>query len=361
MESNVKLELTPAEVRAFRMPKGCSARVLDSFGVGIDDHAFIDGNAARAFAMDSLSGTQTSPSVMTPVQFLQYFLPESIEVVTAKRTIDELIGRDIVASWEDEQVVTTVVEHTGSARPYGDTTTTSLSNINLNFEPRTIVRYEEGFEINLLEEARASKVKINAAAEKRKALSESLAIELNNVGFNGYNGGNNRTYGFLNDPNLPAYVSVATGASTSTQWSNKTFLEICADIRTAMQALRTRSGNRLNPQADETTLAMSSNRYEYLSTVTELGVSVMQWLKGTYPKLRIIPAIELDEANGGANVFYLFADKFNGKKVFRQNVVQTLRLLGVARREKGYTEAYTNATAGVMLNYPVGVVRYTGI
>ena len=361
MESKVKLELRPDQVRGFKMPKNCSAAALDCLGITADPHAFIDGSAPKFAAMDSIQGTQTTPSVMTPIQFLQYFAPEAIEVVTAKRTIDELIGRDIVASWEDSEVVSTVVEHTGSARPYGDTTTTVLSNINLNFEPRSVVRFEEGFEVNLLEEARASKVKINVAAEKRNALSESMAIELNNVGFNGYNGGNNRTYGFLNDPNLPAYTTVATGASTSTNWSSKTFLEICADIRTAVQALRTRSGNNLNPQADEMTMAISSNVYEYLSTTSTYGNSVMDWIKTNYPKMRIIPAIELDEANGGANVFYIFADRIKGKKVFAQNVVQTLRLLGVARREKGYTEAYTNATAGVMLRYPIGVVRYTGI
>lgn len=352
--SYVKLSLTPSQVKPFQMPKNCSEKTLESFGFAID------ANAKKRTAMDALTGLQTVASTMTPVQFLQYFAPDIVQVVTAQRAIDEILGRDIVADWEDSQVVTTIVEHSGTSRPYGDTTTTPIADININFEPRTIVRMESGIEVNLLEEARAAKVKVDLPAQKREAVSRLLAIDLNSIGFSGFNNGQNRTYGFLNDPNLPAYVTVATGAGLGTEWSTKTFLEICKDIRTMVAALRVKTGNLIGSNTNMT-FVVSANAVEYLSTTTDLGMSVLEWINKNYPNMRVLSAIELDAANGGANVAYLFADELEGQRVWKQNVVQTFRLLGIARREKGYTEAYSNATAGVILRIPAGVVRYTGI
>ncbi len=66
-----------------------------------------------------------------------------------------------------------------------------------------------------------------AAESKRESAGLALEQQRNAVGFYGYNSGNNFTYGFLNDPNLPAYMTVAaTGTGSSTLWSTKTFLEI---------------------------------------------------------------------------------------------------------------------------------------
>lgn len=352
--SYTKLSLTPDQVRPFKMPKDCSENTLAKFGIGVSPEV------KTRTAMDSLAGLMTTASVPTPVQFLQYFLPQVVEVVTAAMTIDEILGRETIGEWKQEKIVTTIVEHTGTPRPYGDTTSTPLANVNMNFEPRTVVRMEEGIEVNLLEQERSAEVKLDAAEQKRKAAAKALALELNRIGFFGFNNGQNRTYGFLNDPNLPAYVSVASGVSGYT-WSVKTFLEICKDIRTAVAGLRTKSGNLVNPMTTNMTMVVPTACIEYLSTTTDLGMSVTEWINKTYPKMRVISSIELDEANGGANVFYLFADELDGQRTFRQLMVQAFRLLGIARREKGYTEAYSNATAGVILNMPIGVVRYTGI
>ena len=37
-----------------------------------------------------------------------------------------------------------------------------------------------------------------------------------------------------------------------------------------------------------------------------------------------------------------------------------LRLVGVEQHAKNFLESYSNATAGVMLRIPVGLVRFTG-
>jgi len=166
------------------------------------------------------------------VQCLQSWLPGFVRVITAARKIDTLIGITTAGKWDDEEVIQGVLEPLGEAAAYGDYTNIPLSSWNVNFERRTVLRFEKGIKVGLLEDARSARVRINNAAEKRSAAALSLDIVRNRVGFYGYNGGANRTYGFLNDPALPAYISAgATGTGSSTLWSLKTFLNITADLR----------------------------------------------------------------------------------------------------------------------------------
>jgi hypothetical protein len=264
------------------------------------------------------------------------------------------------------------MEPTGLAQLYGDYTNVPLASWNLAFERRTIVRFEEGMQVGVLEEARASKVRVASAARKRASATLALDIQRNRVGFYGYNSGNDRTYGFLNDPSLPAYVNVPNGAAGTPQWSTKNFQEITADIRNAVGALIVQGGgvikggpNAQNPTA--MTLALPLGTDNYLSVTTDFGMSVADWLKKTYPNMRVVVAPELAAANGGANVFYLYADEINdgdsddGGQTFIQIVPTKFKTLGVEKRAKNYLEDYANATAGIMLKRPYAVVRRSGI
>src|SRR5574343_897239 len=140
-----------------------------------------------AMGMDSLQGLTTTASITTPIQFLQNWLPGYVNIVTAARKIDALVGIMTAGSWEDEEIVQGVLEHTGSATPYGDYTNVPESSWNANFERRTVVRMEEGLRVGRLEEARASRIRMDSAGEKRNADQLALEIERNKIGFYGYN------------------------------------------------------------------------------------------------------------------------------------------------------------------------------
>lgn len=305
-------------------------------------------------------------SIATPVQFLQNWLPGLVRTITALRTIDELVGITIGGSWSDEEVVQQVLELTGSAVPYGDHTNVPLTSWNLTYERRGVVRFEQGFNVGRLEADRTSRIpNMDTAAEKRGAVSVSLEILRNRVGFYGYVDGDTRVFGYLNDPNLPAYVTVANPGS-GTGWSVKTFLQITADIRMAVAALRTQSGSQIDPAKVDTVLGIASAAVDYLSVTSDFGISVADWLSKTYPKMRVVASPELDGANGGANVFYLAAEKVDdgssdGGRVFEQIVPAKFQSLGVEQRAKSYLEDYTNALGGVMLKRPWAVVRRSGI
>lgn len=321
----------------------------------------------KAFGMDADPVVPlTTPSISTPVQFLQSWLPGLVHIITAARKIDDLVGITTQGRWEDEEIVQTVLEHTGESVPYGDQTQIPLSSWNVNHERRSIVRFEEGLRVGKLEEARAAAMNVGSAQEKRAAAAAALEIIRNKVGFFGYNNGSNKTYGFLNDPELPAYVSVPVGAGGFTEWSTKTFLEIQADILTWLTALRVQSQDQIDPGSTPITMALATAARDQMSKTSDFGISVTAWLNEAYPNVTVVSAPELDGANGGENVAYVYATSVtdgstDDGRTFVQVVPAKLQTLGVENGAKGYTEDYSNATAGVMLKRPYAVYRASDI
>lgn len=354
--------LSARQVRALEGFNVEEFRSLAKIGIGLDSKVV----QKMMVAMDALQPTVTTGSIGTPVQFLQEWLPGFVFIITAARKIDELIGISTVGSWEDEEIIQGVLERTGTSVPYGDYTNVPLSSWNTNFERRTVVRFEEGMKVGNLEAARAGRMRVDDSGMKRESAALALEIIRNTVGFVGFNSGLGNTFGFLNDPNLPNYGTVPAGASTSTLWSTKTFLEICKDIRTAIVALRTNSQDTIDPESVNLTLAISTDAVDWLSTTSDFGISVRDWLKQAYPRIRVVSAPQLNNANSSANVFYLYAESISDMstddgRVWIQPVPTKFQVMGVQQLTKAYEEDYSNATAGALLKRPYAVVRYTGI
>ena len=363
--------IAPRDMRALDGFNAAEYRSLNRIGINMNDQAvrrLMAGQRAAmdaAQAMDALQPTITTASVGTPVQFLQNWLPGFVFVVTAARKIDDIIGLMVTGAWEDEQVVQGILERTSSSVPYGDTTNVPLSSWNTNFNYRTVVRFEEGLKVGVLEAARAARMQVDDAGMKREAAALALEITRNAVGFYGFNAGDNLTYGFLNDPGVGAYVQVAAGVAGRT-WAVKTFLEITRDIRTAIVALRTQSQDTIDPEKTDLTLVVSTNAVDYLSTTSDFGISVRDWMKEAYPRIRVVSAPQLNGAYMSDNVFYLQADKLDdmstdGGRVWIQAVPTKFQVLGVQQLAKAYEEDYSNATSGAMCKRPYAVVRYYNI
>lgn len=366
--SRTRAALTPADCRRAVVMTAEDVKdyaALAALGINIGNVGQVRTMAA-AFGMDDTQGLQTTASIAAPVQFLQTWLPGFTRTLTQARKVDDLIGLSIVGNWEDEEIVQGIMEPTAKATLYSDGGPVPLSSWNVAYERRSVVRFEQGINIGVLEEARAARMKVNTANEKRSGAGLALDILRNSIGFLGYNGGNNRTYGFLNDPSLPAYSTVANGASASPLWSSKKFLEITADIRSVAQALRTQMGDTFDPLSEPWTLAIATNVVEYLGVTSDFGISVQDWLSKTYKGCTVKSAPELNAANGGANVMYGYPETVNDgatddSRVWVQLVPAKFQTIGVAKTAKGYVEDYSNACAGVMCKRPYAVVRRSGI
>lgn len=341
-----------------------AVQALARIGININPQVVHQQVRALAGGDSSFAAPVTTGSIATPIQFLQAWLPGFVSVITAARKIDKAIGITTVGNFHDQEVVQGIVEPANSATEYGDYSAIPLSNLNTNFERRTVVRGEHGMSVAMLEEARGQAMNLNVGEQKRQAAAIGLEIMRNAIGFNGWYVGNNRTFGLLNDPNLPAYVAVAGGG-----WATKDALSIMSDIRTAIAALRTQSKDNIDPENTDLVLLVATPVVDYLSTVTVQGISVRDWLTQTYSRIRVESAPELGGVAAGANAFYLFADEVDvsldgstdGGMVFKQLVVTKFMTVGVEKKAKRYVEDFANATAGVLCTRPYAVVRYSGI
>ena len=373
-QSEVHSSIGPREVRPVRMTANDVHNFYELARIGIHLDQKVVGQMMDGLGFDGndvlmtpnpLTGLTTA-SISTPIQFLQAWLPGFIPIITAARKIDELVGIQTAGSPEDEQIVQGVLEPLGTAQPYSDYGNVPFSSWNTNFVYRTIVRFEKGMSVGWLEDLRSARIKVNTAAEKRNAAAMALDIQRNRVGFYGYNDGSGITYGFLNDPNLPNYNTVATGTG-GYLWSQKTFLEITADIRTALAGLQTASYDTIDIQKTPITMAVAMSRYQYLTVTTAYGTqTVKQWLQENYPNVRVVSVPELDAANSSAYVAYFYAEKIedggsDGGATFVQVVPSKFQALGVEKKAKSYVEDYVNATAGILLKRAYAVYRISGI
>ena len=348
------LDEAPAELRTMEN--------LALMGVSMNEKA-----SAVKYVMDALP-TQgvTAPTAQVPVQFLQHWMNKIITVVTQATTADEFLGRSTYGEWYQESIVLRIRELTGMPRPYGDHAQAPLSRYNYNQEDRTIVRFAQGILTGALEEARLAAMgqKASAYESDRAALGLGFKLNTNAVAFFGYNLGQNKTYGILNDPNLFPYLSVpaaTVGSSTVTKWAEKDFYAIVRDLNTAVAALQKQCAGNFIPSKHAFKLGVALSCDAYLNEVNEHGHSVREFIARTWPKCEVLAIPEFDGALAGDNVMYLKLEDLAGSPVVEQIVPAAVRLVGSVPRASGLYELYTDATAGTFVEQPLGIVRFFGI
>ena len=361
--SKERSHIPARKVKALQIGAQDAADVRSLGALGIN---YTDAQVARmAAAFDGLDAPSLTPTITTPVQFLQNFLPGFVYVMTQPRTIDELIGITTIGDPIDEEIIQPTLEHAGKSTLYGDLSNIPLAGVGNGYERRTITRHEMGLRVGWLEEKRAGRASVDVANEKRAAAGLSLEITRNRIGFYGFNNGTNRTYGFLNDPGLPAYVAVPAGTGGTT-WATKTMDEICADIRLFMSSLTDSSKGLIDVESTPITMALSLDKVNQLNKINTLGISVKAFIRDSYPTLRIKGSVDLNNANGGADVAYVYAETVpgtgtDGGRVIEQFVPSKFQMLGSENGAKHYTEDFLMATAGVMVKRPWAIARFTGI
>jgi len=342
------------------------AATLAKMGVGMPR---INSAMRNMIAMDSITQPVTTPSVGTPVQFLQEFLAGLVYILTTARKADTLAPVMTVGRWSDQEIVQQVLEHLGAPGLYKDHGDLPLTSWNLTYDRRDIVRFELGLQQQILEDERGQAIDLNSAQEKRAAVALAFEILRNEVFFNGYTTGGMRTYGILNDPNLPNFVTVAAGGGGGTEWSGKTVDERISDIVTAIQSLRLQSGSNIDPKSMALTLGLPSNVVDLMHDVdgpNTYGYTVQKWLNENYPNITVEAIPQFENANAGESVFYLYAESVpgtgtdDGRSIY-QLVPAKMQPLNTVQTVKGFDEGYTNALAGCYVKRGYAIVRFTGV
>ena len=340
---------------------GTDEATLSALGFSVSPHAL------RAMAMDAMEypAMATTPSIGTPVQFSQYWEPDVIKTIFAKQMADELMTTVTAGSWEDSQIVQTIEELIGNAVPYSDYANPSNAQYNFNFQTRSILRFQKSVQIGALQEKRAAQMRVNARATATKGAHLALDVMRNQIAFTGFVEGTEAAYGVLNDPNLLPYGTLSVGAAGYTTLNSKTNIEIVNDFRNKAQELATQLNGNFNPQSDKFTIWLPVNCQLALTAVPQYTngnapFSVEAFIKTTWPNCEVKFIPQLNEAVGGENVMYIVKDDVMGSDTLKQYVPARLFMVGYERKSTSTIEVYSNATAGVFVRYPIGIVRYIG-
>ena len=305
--------------------------------------------------------TFTAQNIGMPAGILTALNPQAVENILALRTGDLALGkREKLLDWADEKYFTPMIERTGQTTPYSDFGMPLVSGLNANFNETGHYRFTAKYQHGNLEAAQYQKGRINYQAFLLSAVTEALAVELNNVAFNGYINNSSLSYicyGLLNNPELPSYEAALK------TFEAMTWQEVMNFFTKAVTTLTQKTGNNINGESRIRVVISASAFNSLKSKWTDLGISAYEKLQGLYPNMYFISAIELDNAETNQNVIYFIGESNAGGIADSTKLgYSELALAGnVVQTDNGYSQAISAGTCGALVFKPSFIVRYQGI
>lgn len=308
----------------------------------------------------------TTPNIQLPAGALMYIRPKAVEVLTAPEAADKIAAPQKNGNWGDEIVNIKVKEYLGHTSPDDvEDDDGLLSGVNYSNVQRGVYYYRSGWRVNDREEATVGALQENARANKVEAAMRALRIDRNLFFLKGvsFKGLSAPIYGYLNDPSLSAYITVAAGASGDTEWSEKTPEEISNDITDAWAQLNTQSNGlaaEMLSKGKRLKLFLSPASEALFKRVNGYGLSAYKAVNENYPGIEVVAVPQMAGANSGANVFYLSIDT-DGNDTVLNSYVEMARAYPIFQKDGVLSQKISAATSGGVVQYPMFVVRYTGI
>ena len=192
--------------------------------------------------------------------------------------------------WETESVRIPTVSYDGHSELYADYGNGGMSTINSNWIARDTLRMMTTVSYGELEIQMYGQAKIDAIGQKREGMAERIALEQDKVWFFGYEG--KQVYGLLNAPELANKMAVSpNGASGTSYWSTKTYLEMVADVISLQAKIQVSTMSRADCYKDKFYLMVPPVNMAYFATPGPFGFpSLKTYLLETYPGMQIVAA-----------------------------------------------------------------------
>ena len=317
-------------------------------------------NSERNVFSDAMP-TFTAQNIGMPAGILTALNPQAVENILALRTGDLALGkREKLLDWADEKYFTPMIERTGQTTPYSDFGMPLVSGLNANFNETGHYRFTAKYQHGNLEAAQYQKGRINYQAFLLSAVTEALAVELNNVAFNGYIKNSSLSYvcyGLLNNPELPDYEQAQKNFDTM-DWQ-----EVMNFFTKAVTKLTQKTGNNINGESKIRVVISASAFNSLKSKWTDLGISAYEKLQQLYPNMYFVSAIELDKVENNEKAIYFIGESNAGGIADSTKLgYSELALAGnVVQTDNGYSQAISAGTCGALVFKPSFIVRFKGI
>lgn len=305
--------------------------------------------------------TLTAPNTAIPEGMLTNLMSRTIEIFTARRSAEEVMGsKQKVMEWEEMAGAFPVIEKTGGVDPYSDFGRPRGVGMNANWVRLNQYRFTTNIEVGDLMAAQYAKARLNYVSIKNASAAESLAIEFNRIAWNGVATNTAlEVYGMLNHPNLKPYETIAVS------WDNASYDQIKADIAKLIDVLQEQSGDNVNTESDKIKIALPPSKLTYLKLSTnEMGFQLLDLLKKAFPNIEFISAPELKKAyTGGKDVLIMQA--FNSVGGTDENGVLGFSELGrmsrMVMQTNGYNQEMQGGSSGYTPFKPTHIVRAQGV
>lgn len=342
-----------------------TVEALAAQGIGFNAKALTD-------VMDE-SPMATDPGINAPWFYLNYMAKKPIQVVTQRTTMDEILGRTQEGSWAHNTITKQFREFSGRTAEYKDFADATAPRVNRGYsrDTRTIIRLSAGLIVGELESRQSALVPgmYSPHQDKRESLALLMKLDRDAIGYFGYQVGDARCFGLLNDPRLDPFYQVpaakdASGGTTGTvtKWQDKSAHDIIRDLQFAMSKVMVRARGNFIPATTPFKLVIPVGCDQYLNKITECGgYSVRKWIADNWKACTIVNSPVFDGALGGENVFYIIASKFGTGPTAEQIVPSSLFMVGSMKRETGHSELWSMATLGTFVLQPMGIGRFFGI
>ena len=317
-------------------------------------------NSERNVFSDAMP-TFTAQNIGMPAGILTALNPQAVENILALRTGDLALGkREKLLDWADEKYFTPMIERTGQTTPYSDFGMPLVSGLNANFNETGHYRFTAKYQHGNLEAAQYQKGRINYQAFLLSAVTEALAVELNNVAFNGYIKNSSNAYicyGLLNNPELPDYEQAQKNFDTM-DWQ-----DVMNFFTKAVTKLTQKTGNNINGESRIRVVISASAFNSLKSKWTNLGISAYEKLQQLYPNMYFVSAIELDKVENNEKAIYFIGESNAGGIADSTKLgYSELALAGnVVQTDNGYSQAISAGTCGALVFKPSFIVRYQGV
>lgn len=309
----------------------------------------------------------TAPNINAPFGALAYIRPQAVEVLTAPRVSDRIARAQKNGNWGDEVVIIKVKEFTGATSPDdGLHDDGLLAKTKYNSINRGVYYYRAGWDSNDRAEGTVATFAENYRADQAESAMRSLAIDRNKFFFNGVatQGLSAPIRGLLNDTDLGAYETVPS-VGGNVAWTAKSAEEIANDITIAYAKLNAQSnglaGEGIASGRGKLVLAVASTSEPMLNKSNTYGKTARELLEKTYgANLEIVSVPQFTKANDESDVFYLIYRE-NGIDTVINSYVEMARAYPLFVRDSTVSQKISAATSGCIVQYPMFVVRYSGL
>lgn len=299
----------------------------------------------------------TTPNATVPVEVLSYIDTEVTEILTAPRRARELYEEKKKGNWTTAYEKFRVSEMTGSTQPYSDYANGTTSGVNNEWQARQQYLFQTTISVGDLEQEMSAEARINLLADKQRAAANILDLDANRFALLGVDG--HDIYGALNDPNLPSAITAsASGTGNSTNWNDKTTLQIYNDILDLFGELVSNSAGLIDSKTP-LKLAVSPEMSVLLARSTDFGINVVGLLKQYFASIEIVVVPELHTAS--SETAMLIAPKVAGQDTGVIGFSEKLRTGRVVYDLSSLRQKWVSTTYGTIIRQPFAVAQMTGI